>query len=626
MRILKQSEEVKSIYERTRLLLYVILFSFIILIGRVFYLQVIKGDELIEKSRDNFILSEKIFPARGEIFSLDGKVLATTEPSFRISVVPVFFLKPERKEEQIDRISTVLELSKNEKQRFSNQIMNCYGRCRYLPLLIKDEITKDKILSYSGYLTNFPGIIISSTYKRVYPFREKTSHITGYVSKINQNEAKVLTDYDLDDFTGKTGLEKSYEEYLHGRYGETFHIIDHMGRKIEVPENIDSSIPPAKYAVKGNSIKTTILSYLQETAASALGEMSGAVVVMEISSGRILGMYSNPSFDSNLLSRKRIPEKIWREYSQSILNPLVNKVIRQTYFPGSTFKPIPAIAGLHYRKITPASTYLCEGCLMFGTDTKCCWNKGGHGYVNLYRSLKESCDIYYYKLSEEIGLEGLTHFAALFGAGQVTGIDLPGEERGVLPERTWFNLNYPGMRIGKGVIMNLSIGQGDIRMTPLQIAVLYAALANYGVIIKPRIVESIITPEGVVTPVENEIIRVLDIDKKHFESINKALWSVTNEPGGTAYFHSDRTIKDAAGKTGTSQVISNIDRKNIDYTDDERRHMTQDDALFAAFYPYRDPEIVAVAVIEGGGHGGSVAAPVVYKMLKSYHFGRSIIE
>ncbi|HQB10334.1 MAG TPA: hypothetical protein PLW37_10725, partial [bacterium] len=305
MRILKQSEEVKSIYERTRLLLYVILFSFIILIGRVFYLQVIKGDELIEKSRDNFILSEKIFPARGEIFSLDGKVLATTEPSFRISVVPVFFLKPERKEEQIDRISTVLELSKNEKQRFSNQIMNCYGRCRYIPMLIKDEITKDKILSYSGYLTNFPGIIISSTYKRVYPFREKTSHITGYVSKINQNEAKVLTDYDLDDFTGKTGLEKSYEEYLHGRYGETFHIIDHMGRKIEVPENIDSSIPPAKYAVKGNSIKTTILSYLQETAASALGEMSGAVVVMEISSGRILGMYSNPSFDSNLLSRKR---------------------------------------------------------------------------------------------------------------------------------------------------------------------------------------------------------------------------------------------------------------------------------------------------------------------------------
>lgn len=626
MRILKQSEEVKSINERTKILFYLIVFSFIILLGRLFYLQIIKGSEFIEKSRGNFILGEKIFPARGEILSLDGKILAATDPSFKISVIPIFFLKQERKEEQVDRFSTVLELSKSETQKFSKQILECYGRCRYLPMVVKDEISKSKILSYSGYLTDFPGILISSSYKRVYPMKEKASHITGYVAKISQSEAKRLPNYDLEDITGKTGLEKSYEEHLHGEYGETFHIIDNIGRKIEIPGSIGGTIPPVKQAVKGNSVKTTILSYLQETASTALGEMSGAVVVMEIESGRVLSMYSNPSFDPNLLSKKRIPEKIWREYSQSILNPLVNKVVRQTYFPGSTFKPVSAIAGLYYKKVSPLSTYLCEGCLFFGTDTKCCWNKGGHGHTNLYRSLKESCDIYYYKLSEEIGLEGLTHFSSLFGVGSTTGIDLPGEDRGVLPAREWFSLNYPGMRIGKGIVMNLAIGQGDIRMTPLQIAVMYAALANYGVIVKPRIVESIISVSGEVTHIESETVRVLNIEKKYFDYINKALWSVTNEPGGTAYFYSDRTINDAAGKTGTSQVISNIDRRNIDHTDDERRHLTQDDALFAAFYPYKNPKIVVVAVIEGGGHGGRVATPVAYKMLKSYHFGKSIIE
>lgn len=626
MRILKQSEEVKNTFERTRFLSYIIIASFLILIGRVFYLQIVKGDEFFRKSRDNFILSEKIFPARGEIYSYDNKIIATTEASFKISVVPVFFSRNETKFEQVDRLSSLLDLSRNEKKRFENSFLECTGRCKYMPLIVKEEIPKDKILSYSSYLTAFPGIIISSSYKRVYPFKEKTSHITGYVSKINQRELEKNPEYDPEDFTGKTGLEKEYEQILHGSYGETFHVIDYMGRKIEIAGAIDSSVPSSKPSVTGSSIKTTILSYLQETAESAIGERSGALVALEVSTGRVLAMYSAPSFDANLLSRKRIPDKLWREYSQSILHPLINKTIRQSYYPGSTYKIVPAIAGLHYRKITPSSTYLCQGCLYFGNDTKCCWNRGGHGYVNLHRSLKESCDIYYYNLAVELGLEKLSHFSALFGVGLLTGIDIPGENRGVLPDRSWFALNYPGMRVSRGILMNLGIGQGDIRMTPIQVAVLYAAFANGGKIIKPRLIESIIDPDGSVKPVLSETVRVLDINKKHFNSINKALWAVTNEPGGTAYYYSDKTLKPAAGKTGTSQVVSNFERKSIDYTEDEKRLMTMDDALFAAIYPYKDPEIVVVAVIENGGHGGSAAAPVVYKVLKAYHFGKKVAE
>lgn len=626
MRILKQSEEVKNTTRRSKTLLYIITFSFLLLLSRLFYLQVVKGDEYFQRSRDNFILKEKIFPARGDIVTSDGKILATTDSSFKISIVPVFFSNRDQIDEQVDRLCTVLDMNREEKDLLSAKVKDCTGRCRYLPLLVKDEIPRRKFFRLSSYLTDFPGIIISSSYKRVYPYGENSAHITGYVSKINQNELSSLENYDPDDFTGKTGLEKSYEDVLHGSYGEAFHIIDHMGRKIEIPENIDETVPQSKPAVKGNSLRTTILSYLQETASNAFGETSGAAVVMEVKTGRILAMYSSPSYNSNLLSRKRIPEKIWREYSQSILRPLVNKVIRQTYYPGSTFKILPAIAGLHYKEITPMSTFLCQGCLWFASDTKCCWNKWGHGHVNLKRSIKESCDIYYYNLSERLGLEKMTHFASLFGVGSKTGIDLPGEETGILPDREWFNMNYPGMKVHKGLLMNLSIGQGDIRMTPLQLAVVYGAFANHGVIVKPRIAEEIITDDGSVIKIPDEVVRVLDINDRHFENINKALWSVTNELGGTAFFHSDHTIPDAAGKTGTSQVISNIEKKMIDSIDDEKRLMTEDDALFAAFFPFKNPEIVAVSVVENGGHGGSVAAPIVYKLLKSYYYKRSFKE
>ncbi|MBO4699990.1 penicillin-binding protein 2 [bacterium] len=626
MRILNQTDEVKNIFKKTRPLVYVIFFSFLALLARVFVLQVVRGDEFYGKSRDNFILSEKIFPARGEILFADGPVMASTESAFKISIVPLFFSKSDQMEEQVDRLSSLIELSKNEKKRLLSKLVSCSGRCKNIPILVKDEIPKKKILSYSGYLTNFTGTIISSSYRRVYPYGEATSHITGYVSKINQSELETYAGYDPEDFTGKTGLEKWYENELHGEYGETFHVIDHVGRKIELPENIAGAIPETKHAVKGDSVRTAVLSYLQETAASALGELSGAVVVMEVKTGRVLALYSGPSYDSNLLSKKRIPEKVWREYSQSILHPLLNKVIRQTYFPGSTFKIIPAVTGLHYSLITPKSTYLCSGCLSFGRDTKCCWNRGGHGFMNLHGSLKASCDIYYYYLSQELGIDRMTRFASLFGVGTATGIDLPGEENGILPTRSWFAVNYPGMRINNGMIMNMSIGQGDIRMTPLQLAVVYAAFANGGIIVKPKIVDEIIHEDGSVTEIENEVVRVLNIKQSHFNEVNKSLWAVTNESGGTAFHHADHTIPDAAGKTGTSQVISNAERRNIDHTEDERKFLTQDDALFAAFFPYKNPEIVAVAVVESGAHGGSTAAPIVYKMLKSYYLKTKVIE
>jgi len=623
MKILNQNQEVKNIIEKTKVLKVVMLVTFVLLLSRLFYLQAIKGEDFFRRSRSNFTLTEKIFPPRGDIISSDGKLLATTMPSYKISVIPLFFTKIESINEQVDRIASVLDLSANEKMRFHKSLSECRGRCRYSTMLVKDEIPRDEIVRFASYLTNFPGVIISSSYKRVYPMREKSAHITGYISKISQNELELFKDYDPEDFIGKTGIERQYESFLHGNYGEISHTIDHIGRKIELPEKMMGKFPDSIKAQKGDTVVSTIKSYLHETAADAFHNLSGSAVVIEVKTGNVLALYSNPSFDSNLLARKRIPARIWNEYSRSILRPLTNKAIQQTYYPGSTYKAVSALAGLHYGVLTPERTFFCSGCLAMGNETKCCWNRGGHHYVSLRKAIRESCDIYFYHLANELGIEKLTHFSTLFQVGNLTGIDLPGEERGVLPDRDWFSVNHPGTHLSRGVVMNLTIGQGDIRMTPLQIALSYAALANEGIIMKPKIVEKIISQEGE-TVIPSEVLRVLDIDKKHISSINRALYSVANEPGGTAFFHADRTIPFAAGKTGTSQIISLASRKRIDSTDDERLNMTLDDALFAAFFPYENPEIAVAVVVENGEHGGSVAAPIAYKLMRSYYLKKSV--
>jgi penicillin-binding protein 2 len=386
-----------------------------------------------------------------------------------------------------------------------------------------------------------------------------------------------------------------------------------------MPGVTDQELPDAISSIKGATVKTSIMTSLQDEAAEFLNNHSGAIVVMEIETGRVLALASGPSYDPNLLSRQILPAMIWNQYSQSILRPLINKATSSTFFPGSTFKIIPAMAGLHYNVITPQKEYLCLGCLLFGHETKCCWNRGGHGWVNLRQSLKESCDIYYYYLSKELGLDRLTSFAELFNVGHITGIDIPFEERGVLPNRSWFHFNHPGQHLHSGYVMNTAIGQGDIRMTPLQIASLYSAIANNGVIMKPKLVDSVVESTGEIRTIKSEVNRVLQISPTIYKTIMKALWAAANEAGGTAYYYADRTIPDAVGKTGTSQVIANIARRRIDYTEDEKRILTKDDVLFVALFPYKNPKIVAVAVVAHGGHGGAAAAPIIYRLLRLWH-------
>ena len=621
MRILNQQEEIRNIAAKSRIILAAVFLSTVFLAARLAYLQIYRGEEFLEKSKRNYLLREKVFPPRGDIISSDGVILATTIPKFRIQILPALFADEETVEENILRLASVLSLSDAQVSELSEYFTTCKGICRHSPIIIKDEISKQEMLRLAIYLADIPGTIISSFYRRFYPRGVTDAHVTGYVSRVAKEDVGRNPDYDAESFVGKTGIERSWEKELHGRYGEMWHVIDYVGRRIEISRMPTDDLPPPAPAHKGNTIETGILSYLQEEAAVGLGDRPGAAVVMNIHTGEILALYSSPSYDPNLLARRRIPSNIWREYSESVLRPLTNKVTQESFFPGSTFKVIPALAGLEYRVITPGTSFLCTGCLLFETETKCCWNKWGHGYTTLYRGIKESCDVYFYVLSERLGHRRLTEFARVFNVGRQTGVDLPVEEDGILPTVEWFTQNHPGQRMNPGYTMNLAIGQGDVRMTPLQIAVVYAAIANGGRIVRPHIVTAVIDDKGVRRAIEPETLRILDISEKNRREILRSLWGVVNEAGGTAFAYADHTIPLAAGKTGTSQVISKEERRRIDILDEDRYAMTTDDALFVALFPYSQPRIVVVAVVQSGARGGEVAAPIAYRLLKAYYYG-----
>ncbi len=621
MRILEQRKEVMNIISKLKYYIIFLLIFFILIFIRVAYLQVFQGDKFEKLSRRNFTISEEINAPRGNIYSGDGKILASTKASFEIRVIPLLFVKTKDVlEEQVERLDSVVDLTSGELRRLTNKLHKCHGQCRYHPVTVKEGISRKTILEISAYLMNIPGVIIGSGFKRIYPFSETTSHITGYVSKISEKELELYPSFSPQSFTGKSGLERSFEEELHGKSGKRFHMTDHIGRIVEMPEDMKEEVPDTEKPVKGADIHTTFRTYLQKTVAEAFEDKSGAAIAMDIHSGDILLMYSSPGFNPNRLSRKRIPATVWEQYSESSLDPLVNKTISQTYYPGSTFKIVTAMAGLYHNAIDEKTTYFCNHCLRFGDNyRKCCWKNQGHKWVDMRKSIKESCDIFYYRLVEDLGYDNLISFAKLFNLDRKTGIHLHEEKTGTLPTQAWYRANYPGQSLNLGYMMNIAIGQGDIRLTPLQITSLYASVFNGGLVIKPRIVEKVIRYDDSFKDVPVSVVRKLDISEDILSAIKKSLWAVTNEKGGTAYFRADRSIPDAAGKTGTSQVISKTVRDSISFEEEERRAMTMDHAFFSGVFPYDNPRIAASVVVEHGGSGGAVAAPIVYKIFKSFY-------
>lgn len=579
---------------------------FLVLLLRFWHLQVLDSDEYRERSESNRLRFVPVAASRGTIIDRNGVVLVRNQPSFSLAVVPqeVKELGP-----LLDRLSRLLGLDRQEMEERWNKGK---GRAKYYPVVVASNITRDQVEIIEENRLWLPGVEIEMKPVREYSGGTLAAHLLGHIGEISEDELKVdtYTEYHLGDYIGKNGLEKTWEPELHGKDGGRELEVNARGRVLRTMSELSPSV--------GNSIVLTIDSRLQQSAESAFGSQAGAAVVLDVHTGEVLAMVSNPEFDPALFSG-RMPPDIWKGYLEDKRRPLENKALTGQYPPGSTFKIITALSGLENGVVDANTTVVCNGAYSVANSTFKCWNKRGHGATNLKKSLRESCDVYYYKLGERLGIDRLTATAKKFMLGAPMGIGVAGEKGGLIPTPEWKQKRH-GKPWYLGDTIPAAIGQGYVLMTPIQLASMIATVANEGTVYRPQLVKRLVTPEGaVIKELPPEVLGRTGISPHHYRLVKQGLYAVVNEPGGTGAAARVGGVR-VAGKTGTSQVVKLRTGKGaIPY-----QH--RDHALFVAFAPFDNPEIAVAVVVEHGEHGGSAAAPIAGRIIRTWFENKKPVQ
>ncbi len=577
-----------------------------LLVTRLWYLQIIESESLMDLSESNRLRLVPVASSRGTVLDRNGKVLVKNTPSFSLAVIPQDIRD---KDVLIEKLSKYLNLDRSE---LLEKWEKGKGRAKYYPIMLASGITRDQLEYLEENRLQLPGIDIEMKPVREYPNGKVAAHLLGYLAEISEDELNQsgYRDYNPGDYVGKSGIERNWEHELHGRDGGRQIEVDARGRFLRT---IAESAPTV-----GNSLVLTIDSDLQKIAEQAFGDKAGAAVAMDVNSGEILTFVSNPGFDPTLFAGK-MPAKQWNEYLADVRHPLENKALKGQYPPGSTFKIITALAGLEQGIINDNSTVVCNGSLKVGNSTFKCWDKKGHGTVNLRRALRESCDVYFYQLGEKLWIDKISACAREFGLGMPLGIGLDNEKGGVIPTVGWKEKKY-GKKWYLGDTVSASIGQGYVLTTPIQLASMIATVANEGTVYRPFLVKKVVDPDGkVLKEFPPQIIKRMTVSAKNFRLVKEGLFAVVNEPHGTGVAARLYEVK-VAGKTGTSQVVKIRDNRG------EIPYKYRDHALFVAFAPYEKPEVAVAVVIEHGEHGGAAAAPIAGRILRGYFQGKGVIK
>ena len=573
--------------------------AFLALGTRLWYLQVLKGDEFEKFSLDNRIRIERVPAPRGRILDRYGRELVVNRPSFDVYALP----------DEIQDVSELISSLQNaldiDPGLIEEKIKSAKKINRFRPVLLAKDIDRDQLAYIEARKSTLPGLILEVNNLRKYPRGKLGASFLGYTGKVSEAELKEDPSINSNDLVGKTGIEKSLQPELRGEDGYTQNVTDALGRGVD--SNLFKKDLTDKKSVSGNDVILSIDIDLQQGAEEALGEEWGAIVAVDVNSGEVLALASNPTFNPEDFI-KGIDTKTWSELINDKSYPLLNRATQGVYAPGSVFKVVPVVAGLKEGVITPDTLVKCPGHYKMGKNTFRCWKRSGHGWVNLRLAMIYSCDVYFYKMAEKLGIDKFAKYIKLFGFGSPTGIGIE-ERAGVSPSREWKQkkFNKPWYR-GETVVS--SIGQGYVSSTPLQVAVMTAAVANGGAILKPTIVRKIKSREGE-TLLQNsaEVIGNIPLEKDQIALIHDSLVGVVNDPGGTGR---RAKIKDytVAGKTGTAQVVS------LSSQTDKRKH--KDHAWFTSYAPAESPEIAVVVLIEHGGKGGAVAAPLAKQIIELY--------
>ncbi|MBW2557606.1 MAG: penicillin-binding protein 2 [Deltaproteobacteria bacterium] len=588
---------------KIRVIIWLVFLAFFILIARFWYLQAVRGDNLRQRSENNRIRIQEIKPLRGLIMDTHGNILVDNQSSFDISIIPE---AAKDIEGVMNKLAGLCDWGPNAISRESASLKS--GR-PFIPVRVCKNIDRDQMAVVETNSLDLPGVVVDIVPVREYIYGEMMAHILGYVGNISGPELgrAVYSDYRSDDIVGKCGIEKYLDGYFKGKSGGEQVEVDAAGRRL----NVLGGVKPSP----GYNVVLNVGADLQKICWDAFQEKAGTAIVMDPRTGAVMAMVSSPSFDPNLFNRGISGDR-WKKLTADPLCPLQNRAVSGQYPPGSTYKLVVAAAALEEGLITENTEIFCDGTYQMGDRTFRCWKKGGHGKVNLHRAIVESCDVYFYHLGEMLGVDKLAEYAGEFGLGYKTGIALPGEKGGLIPTKEWKRKKY-GEPWQKGETTSLSIGQGFVLVTPLQLLRAYCAIANGGILYKPQLIKRIETVDRQTVrdfPPEKE--GFISVSRKNIDILKYALRGAVNDPHGTGGALK-RPEKDVCGKTGTAQVI----RMREDTSDDvvgDIQYKFRDHALFVCFAPYKDPTIAILVIVEHGGHGGSVSAPIARRIVDGY--------
>jgi penicillin-binding protein 2 len=601
-----KKSKLEQIVANGRIILIFIALMIGVISLRLWYLQIAKGEYYNQKSQDNRIRIRRIRALRGIITDRNGEILADNTLGFNLEMIPENIDK-----KQIEEIAELLSLQVEELD--PQTVIEKYRKTpygyRHRPVTLKKNLSRDELARVEARKFELTGIIIEIEPVREYPYDEDCAHIIGYLSFINERELELpaYADYARDDLVGRAGIEARYQEYLRGRDGRREVEVNARGREL--------SSHTVRPAVAGRNLTLTIDIDLQQQAFELLDDQVGSLVAIDPDNGEVLAAVSTPSFSNNLFAN-RISAKDWKRINNDPLHPLRNRAIQDAFPPGSTIKPLIAAVALTDQAVTTETTFFCNGGMKLGRTRFRCWNRYGHGTVNLSRSLKESCDVYYYNLATRIAIDRIAAYGHEYGLGRLSGIELQNEIPGLMPTSSW-KLKRVHDQWYTGDSLAVCIGQGYLSATPLQIAAMYSVFANGGTYYPPHLVREVSTPGSGGAVAVSKKGRRVEISPYNMKVIRKALWRVVNERHGTAWRSRIKKKEwEMAGKTGTAQVVKQSleDLKK----GKEIPWRFRDHAWFAAFAPFDHPRIAVAVLVEHGGHGGSTAAPIAKKAIEFY--------
>lgn len=569
---------------RRAVALFVLVFAALGLLHvRLADLQLVHGGQWRDLAENNRLRRLPLPGPRGSIYDRRGRVLAENLPTWEVLLYP-------EDARSIDETALFLARQGISEASMFRKLLADRRVSRMAPVVVGENLSWNQVAAIRARQSDFPELSVVSRSRRHYPYGELTAHVVGHLRPVSKEQVAADPGIEPDAMIGATGIEAAEDGFISGRFGERWMMVSAVGRQLGVVREVEP--------VPGHDLGLTLDIELQRVAADALGERAGAVVAIDPRNGAVRVLYSSPSFDPAVFSG-RLSREDWMRLQDDPWHPLQNRSLQGMYPPGSTIKPFLAVAGLSDGLVTPDTTVYCNGSVVLHGHRFRCWRRGGHGFVDLERSLEESCDVYYYLLGQRLGIDAMADWLHRFGFGRATGLDMTFEASGLIGTPEW------SRRVRKtawyaGEAVSVSIGQGPVLATVVQLASAYAILANHGRPVRPYLAAPGSAPE---VP--------LELERRHFEVVNGALARVVQGAHGTARRLAGLPI---AGKTGTSQVARLQEGVAASDLAPHLRHH----ALFVGWAPLDDPELVVATVVEHGGDGGAAAAPVAGRVIEAY--------